>query len=106
MTDRKKYPKATKARWKSGRPTVATSGATFLTGKQWGAWNGALVVAMLKGQGILVFSVDARSHLKKVATIVTDHGRIRSVHPGPDGALYFTTSNGSTDGIYRVVPAG
>jgi len=106
MTNRKLYPKATTARWKSGKPTVATSGATFLTGKRWGVWNGALVVAMLKGQGILVFTVDARSRLKKVATIVTDHGRIRSVHPGPDGALYFTTSNGSTDGIYRVVPAG
>ena len=106
MTDRKLYPKATKARWKSGKPTVATSGATFLTGKRWGAWDGAMAVAMLKGQGILVFTVDSHSRLKKVATIVTDHGRIRSVHPGPDGSLYFTTSNGSTDGIYRVVPQG
>ena len=83
--------------------TVATSGATFLSGSQWGAWNGALLVAELKGEGVLVFSVSAKNKLTKLAEIVTDHGRIRSVHQGPDGALYFTTSNGTNDGIYRLV---
>ena len=34
--------------------------------------------------------------------VLTSYGRIRSVHQGPDGALHFTTSNGSNDGIYRV----
>jgi glucose/arabinose dehydrogenase len=103
MTDTKRFPKAVKAKWRSGYPTVATSGATFLSGSQWGSWNGHLLVAELKGTGILVFSVSAKNKLTKVAEIVTDHGRIRSVHQGPDGALYFTTSNGSNDGIYRLV---
>jgi len=105
MTDRKRFPKARKALWSSGNPTVATSGATFLSGTQWGSWNGVLAVAMLKGQGVLLFRVGAKHKLTRFAEIAPDHGRIRSVAQGPDGALYFTTSNGSADGIYRLVLA-
>ncbi|MDQ2723332.1 MAG: PQQ-dependent sugar dehydrogenase, partial [Actinomycetota bacterium] len=33
------------------------------------------------------------------------HGRLRSVHQGPDGALYATTDNGSgADEVLRVMP--
>ncbi|PKQ31766.1 MAG: sugar dehydrogenase [Actinobacteria bacterium HGW-Actinobacteria-2] len=103
MTDTKRFPKAVKAKWRSGSPTVATSGATFLRGSHWGSWNGALAVAELKGQGILVFSVSAKNKLSLRGEIATSYGRIRSVHQGPDGALYFTTSNGTGDGIYRLV---
>jgi glucose/arabinose dehydrogenase len=105
MTDRKRFPKARKALWSSGNPTVATSGATFLSGTQWGSWNGVLAVAMLKGEGVLLFRVGAKHKLTRFAEIVPDFGRIRSVAQGPDGALYFTTSNGSADGIYRLVLA-
>ena len=45
MTDLTKFPTATSAMWRSGFPTVATSGATFLTDPRWGAWRGALAVA-------------------------------------------------------------
>lgn len=103
MTDTKRFPHAVKAKWRSGSPTVATSGATFLSGAQWADWDGYLAVAELKGSGILLFSVSPSHTLTKVKEIVTDHGRIRSVHQGPDGALYFTTSNGINDGVYRLV---
>ena len=105
MTDRKRFPKARKALWSSGNPTVATSGATFLSGAQWGTWDGALAVAMLKGEGVLLFRVGATHKLTRLAKIVTDHGRIRTVQQGPDGALYFTTSNGAGDGVYRLTLA-
>lgn len=104
MTDLKRFPKAVKAAWRSGSPTVATSGATFLSGSQWGAWDGVLAVALLKGQGILLLRVDGTS-LTELGEMVTDQGRIRTVEQGPDGALYFTTSNGSDDGVYRLVLA-
>ncbi len=103
MTDLKRFPRAVKARWRSGSPTVATSGATFLNGAQWGRWNGSLVVAELKGQGILVFKVSKAGKLTKAGEIATSYGRLRTVAQGPDGALYFTTSNGTDDGIYRLV---
>ena len=103
MTDRKRFPKARRALWRSGSPTVATGGATFLSGAQWKTWSGVLAVAELKGQGVLLFRVGTNHKLTRIAEIVTDHGRIRTVQQGPDGALYFTTSNGSADGIYRLV---
>jgi glucose/arabinose dehydrogenase len=105
MTDTKRFPKAKKAKWRSGKPTVATSGATFLSGAQWGAWDGVLAVAELKGTGILLFGVSAGDKLSRLDEIVTDMGRIRTVQQGPDGALYFTTSNGTGDGVYRLVLA-
>ena len=104
MTDLKRFPTARKAKWRSGYPTVATSGATFLSGSQWGAWDGVLAVAELKGEGILLFRVSASRKLTKLQEIAGDRGRIRSVQQGPDGALYFTTSNGSGDGVYRLAP--
>ncbi|MGV8910180.1 MAG: PQQ-dependent sugar dehydrogenase [Propionicimonas sp.] len=105
MTDRKRFPKARKALWSSGRPTDATSGATFLSGTRWRTWDGVLAVAMLKGEGVLLFRVGANHKLTRFAEIVPDFGRIRTVQQGPDGALYFTTSNGSADGIYRLTLA-
>lgn len=103
MTDLNRYPNAVPAKWSSGFPTVATSGAAFLSGKKWGSWNGLLAVAMLKGQGILLFKVDSKNRLTQMGEIANTYGRIRTVRQGPDGALYFTTSNGTDDAIYRIV---
>ena len=44
-----------------GPPTVAPSGATFVSGAQWGNWNNALVVGLLKGSALLVFKLDGRA---------------------------------------------
>ncbi|HEU5486295.1 MAG TPA: PQQ-dependent sugar dehydrogenase [Microlunatus sp.] len=104
MTDKSRFPKAYGARWRSGSPTVATSGATFLTGKQWKSWNGRLAVAMLKGQGVKLFTVSSGGKITGQSTILKGHGRIRTVQQGPDGSLYVTTSKGSGDAIYRVTP--
>ena len=40
MTDLAKFPSARQARWSSGFPTLATSGAVFLQGSQWAEWEG------------------------------------------------------------------
>jgi aldose sugar dehydrogenase len=102
MTDKTRFPKAVSARWRSGYPTVATSGGTFISGAKWGSWNGRLAVAMLKGQGILLFTVDKADKVSGKQTLFTSYGRIRTIAEGPDGALYFTTSNGSNDAIYKI----
>lgn len=104
MTDKKRYPKAYTAKWRSGSPTVATSGATFLTGSRWKSWNGRLTVAMLKGQGIKLFTVTKAGKVTGQQTILKGYGRIRTVQQGPDGNLYVTTSNVKGDAIYRVAP--
>ena len=102
MTDRRRHPDATSAKWRSGSPTVATCGATFLSGARWQSWNGVLAVAMLKGQGVKLMFIDRSGKIYKTQNVLRGYGRIRTVQQGPDGALYFTTSNGSGDGIYRV----
>jgi len=106
MTDTRKFPKARRAIWSSGRPTVATSGITFLSGSRWGSWNGALAVAQLKGTGIRLLFLDRRGKVTGSTMVpgTTAYGRIRTVQRGPDGALYFTTSNGSGDRIVKVTP--
>ena len=103
MTDFAKFPTAIGAVWSSGCPTVAASGGTFLSGPQWGDWDGALAVAALKASQLHIMKLDAGGGVVTGDTIVlTDHGRLRSAVQGPDGALYVTTSNGSNDEILRV----
>ena len=107
MTDTKKYPKATPAKWRSGFPTVATSGSAFLAGSAWGRWEGALAVAMLKGKGIKLMFLNPSRQVSGTQDIagLGSYGRIRTVQQGPDGALWFTTSNGGgTDKIGRIAP--
>ncbi|WP_082622888.1 PQQ-dependent sugar dehydrogenase [Terrabacter sp. Root85] len=109
MTDLGKFPTARVALWSSGDPTVATSGATFLRGSAWGEWQGALAVGLLKGQGIYLMRFNPSPTTTRPATvtrmaIAQGYGRIRAVQLGPDGALWFTTSNGTDDKIVRITP--
>ena len=98
--------------WQSGGVTVAPSGATFLSGPQWKAWDGALAVACLDGspdvgQRLLVMHLDgAGTALTGAPVTALDRGvRLRSVVQAPDGALYVVTDgNNAAGAIWRVVP--
>lgn len=105
MTDTRKYPSAARARWSSGKSTIATSGATFLSGSKWKGWNNALAVGVLKDEQIKLFSITGHT-TKPLAVLTSLNGRhrIRTVQLGPDGALYFTTSDGSHDVIGKITP--
>ncbi|MFA5882585.1 MAG: PQQ-dependent sugar dehydrogenase [Acidimicrobiia bacterium] len=103
MTDLTKFPGAVRPAWASGCPTDATSGAAFLSGSQWGDWDGALVVAALKASKLHFMKLSEGGDAVVEDTVtLTDHGRLRSAVQGPDGALYVTTSNGGNDEILRV----
>jgi glucose/arabinose dehydrogenase len=105
MTDLTKFPSATPAAKSSGSPTVAPSGATFVSGSQWGAWNGKLVVAMLKRRVLWVADVNSAGQVVDEGVALGDQGRLRSVAQGPNGNLYVTTDNGGgTDRILRLTP--
>ena len=108
MTDLEKFPNAVVAAWSSGVPTLATSGATWLTGSQWGIWEDHLAVATLKDESLRIFRASPNgTKLTLVATLFKGRfGRLRAAQMGPDGALYLTTSNGNPqDRILRVAPA-
>lgn len=105
MTDLARYPTAMRATWSSGCPTLAVSGATFVYGSQWKAWDGGLVMAALKGSRLQMVkpSADGRS-VSAFSEALADHGRLRTAKVGPYGVLYVTTSNGGgTDAILAVL---
>jgi aldose sugar dehydrogenase len=108
MTD-PSIPGAIPAVWSSGDPTLATSGATFLDGGQWGTYDGLLLVALLKEQGVLALQLDDDGVLQdqfRLPELDGAYGRIRSVLQGTDGALYVTTDNGGgSDRLLRITPS-
>jgi aldose sugar dehydrogenase len=113
MTDLVKYPNAMRPVWRSGDGgTIAPSGATFLSGSQWKALDGALAVAVLKGSQLRLMYLDGPGNVTGSTAILHNGVRLRSVVEGPDGALYISTDqrNASTtstpqDQIWRIVPS-
>ncbi|MFZ2201798.1 MAG: PQQ-dependent sugar dehydrogenase [Microgenomates group bacterium] len=98
-------------------PAVAPSGAMFYKGDLLPQFKNNFFFAALRGEGIYRVVIDESkpeeaASFEKLAGI--DLGRIREIVEGPDGAIYFSTSN--TDGrgrertgddkIYKIVPNG
>ncbi|SDX53584.1 Glucose/arabinose dehydrogenase, beta-propeller fold [Modestobacter sp. DSM 44400] len=101
-------PGAVPAVWSSGDPTIATSGATFLDGEEWGSYEGLLLVGVQKDTGVLALRIGPDGALVeqfRLPEVEDDYGRIRSPQLGSDGALYLTTDNGDgEDLLLRVTP--
>jgi aldose sugar dehydrogenase len=77
-------------------PAIAPSSAHFYAGDAIPNLKSDLLVAMLKGEGILRIVLappdfTTIASYQKLPTI--DVGRIREITTGPDGAIYFATSN-------------
>jgi glucose/arabinose dehydrogenase len=105
MTDYQKFPGATGPLWASGYPTIAPSGATFLSGAKWRNWNGWLAVAVLKGEQLRVFSITSDGRLTGSTVRLQNGVRLRSAVQGPDGDLYVTTdSRPGGDQIWKITP--
>ncbi|NYJ01817.1 glucose/arabinose dehydrogenase [Nocardioides thalensis] len=105
MTDFSLPGKQYGARWSSGEPTIATSGATFVAGKEWGVLRGTMAVGVLAGSRLMFvkFSADGKLRWTKAPAALKEFGRLRSV-TRVGNALLVTTSNGSNDKILRITP--
>lgn len=100
---------------------VAPSGAAFYRSNRIKGWNGSFFIACLKGERLarVVWNKDGTGVAGYESLFIAKYGRIRAVAEGPDGALYFSTSNRDgrsrlklgpqpqpeDDRILRVVPA-
>jgi aldose sugar dehydrogenase len=107
MTDLRRFPDAVPAVWDSGGDTEAICGAAFIDGPQWGHLEGMLAVAALKGSALFLMRVAPTGEVAEVGQFPEldgHYGRLRAVRPGPDGALYVTTSNGHDDQVLRIAP--
>lgn len=106
MTDKSLPGKQYAARWSSGVPTIATSGAAWVRGAQWGKLDGTLAVAALKGERVVFMKFTKRGRLKwtRSPASLQKYGRLRSISVAADGDLLITTANGRGDAVLRVSP--
>ncbi len=112
MTDTKSYPDAMPPAWNNNGLSQGTSSAEFLTGKQWGDWDGRMVVGIMgigfggTAVGMRIDVIDLAEDGMSVQDVSTMSlpmaaGRFRSVRQGPDGALYAAVDQGD---IYQLTP--
>jgi glucose/arabinose dehydrogenase len=95
-------------------PSVAPAGCAVYNADLIPQWKGSMLFGTLRGEGLrrLTFAADGSVASEEVLYQGT-YGRIRDVAVGPDGAVYFTTSNrdgrgtvhGGDDRILRIAPA-
>lgn len=105
MTDTVRFPNALRPAWVYGANGEGGRGMgplTFLTGTQWKAWDGRLLVGMMGGSRLDLLNVNTAG----TAATRSDFGslqsaRYRSLVQGPDGNLYIATDGNE---IWRVVP--
>ncbi|MCH8274107.1 MAG: PQQ-dependent sugar dehydrogenase [Armatimonadetes bacterium] len=94
-------------------PAVAPGGCTFYSGAKIPEWKGNFFFACLRGRRIIRVELDGRRVVSQENLLQDKFGRIRQVVEGPDGYLYFCTSNqdgrgrpaGNDDRVLRIVPA-
>jgi glucose/arabinose dehydrogenase len=93
-------------------PAVAPASGTFYQGTRFPQFRGNFFFGNLRGQTIIRVVLEGRRVVSQERLLEGQYGRIRDVVEGPDGALYFSTSNrdgrGSPatddDRILRLVP--
>lgn len=93
-------------------PACAPASGAFYRGSALSGFKGNFFFGCLRGEGLQRVALEGRRVLSDERLLEGRYGRIREVAEGPDGALYFSTSNrdgrGSPapddDRILRLVP--
>ena len=114
MTDFEAFPDAMPPIWTNNGWSQGSSTNTFLTGEQWGDWDGAMVIGLMGigfggtpiGQRIDVMELrndEGEISVEDVTemTLPIESARFRSLVQGPDGDLWVAVDEGS---IYRFEP--
>jgi glucose/arabinose dehydrogenase len=92
-------------------PAIAPSSGTFYTGSLFPELKGVFLITCLRGNGLIAITPKGDT-IEKQETLVKGLGRLRAATVGPDGAIYFATSNrdgrgrgaDEDDRIIRLVP--
>ena len=93
-------------------PAVAPASGMFYRGSAFPEFQGNYFFGCLKGKCIIRVTLDGRSVRSQERLLQNTYGRIRDVAEGPDGAIYFSTSNrdgrgspaSDDDRLMRLVP--
>lgn len=95
------------------RPAYSHKQNLFRIGSVFPAFKGNYFFGCLRGNAIVRVVLNGRTPVKQEALLPATFGRVREMEEGPDGYIYFSTSNrdgrGSPakddDRIMRMVPA-
>lgn len=95
-------------------PAIAPAAILFYSSGTLTMFQGKLLLGALRGEGLALISLaaDDPNTIEKVEWLIEDVGRVREVTAGPDGTIYFSTSNrdgrgsprAGDDKIYRIIP--
>jgi aldose sugar dehydrogenase len=93
-------------------PAVAPASGMFYRGSMFAQFQANFLFGCLRGERIIRVVLEGRRVISEESLLQGKYGRIRDVAEGPDGAIYFSTSNkdgrGSParddDRIIRLVP--
>jgi glucose/arabinose dehydrogenase len=94
-------------------PACAPASGAFYNGSAFPQFKGNFFFGCLRGERLIRVVLDGRRVVSQ-EDLIKDYGRIREVAEGPDGNLYFSTSNrdgrgkpaSDDDRILRLAPAG
>jgi len=78
--------------WQEYTPAVAPAALMFYRGDAFPELKGNILVGCLRGEGILRIQLDGTNAVSGERWLHYQFGRIRDVVEGPDGYIYFTTS--------------
>ena len=107
MTDQSLPGEQQEAAWSSGDPTIATSGAAWVRGSQWGDARGHARRRRARRTPRCCSCAStrpARSPRSPARRRLQRFGRLRSVTSARNGDLLVTTDNGVSDRVLRVSP--
>lgn len=93
-------------------PACAPASGAFYNGDKFAAFKGNFFFGCLRGTRIIRVVFDGRKVVKQEDLLSKTFGRIREIAEGPDGYIYFSTSNrdgrgspaADDDRIMRIVP--
>jgi aldose sugar dehydrogenase len=93
-------------------PACAPASGMFYRGSQLAQFRGNFFFGCLRGERIIRVALDGRRVISQENLLEKKYGRIRDIAEGPDGFIYFSTSNrdgrgtpaSDDDRIMRLVP--
>ncbi|MBX3293490.1 MAG: PQQ-dependent sugar dehydrogenase [Acidobacteria bacterium] len=74
-------------------PACAPASGAFYDGDKFPIWKGNFFLGCLRGAKIIRIVMDGRKVVRQEDLLAGNVGRVREVAAGPDGYLYFSTSN-------------
>jgi len=94
-------------------PACAPASGMFYNGEKFPEFKGNFFFGCLRGTRIIRVKLDGRKVIGQENLLAGNFGRIREMAEGPDGYIYFSTSNqdgrgraaANDDRILRIVPA-